>query len=739
MNPRGLPRLRGNNADAGVVRVTIMGGVTKLTGPQEMGMDQAFERHKMHYRLSQVGFLSDTFWLDDGTRVEVTTNAGRHEITIWPIAAKESKLQDVFYCVPGDGDGVSSWDPKLSAYWRFNGQTVPPTKFKPQRKVDDHPDIRQHPGNLTWWNTDMLANGKPIIVSWIGRGTRYGRADYYGWQLQEACSSQYEDLHGPADGGSSPSAHRTDWPDAFHPWVWIQGVRHEIKQIVDDAPVEVPVISAALRRIDGVTYLYVVTFDTDDNSLEVHRGPVDPYSTSCTVEFQFAIPFVIDSTPLSGGNPQWEALQQPPYFNKSCTFAAGLVIVKDASANNPEAAVIESGGYDPTATYGAGNSYMAKLMVVDIDDESTAFTSEHAGSSSSTVIVGDTSGTTTTTTIKYGAVDWEDDDMRIALCKHILDSASIWAGTWDTPYDPGLPEAGQPPTIRDGVLTYTARTRISIYLEHDDTVLAERDSGTHDVLVMTFDAFTAQWHDMGFSDGYGWESGTGSFVEDLTADLYRGCDVAAGDLRHRFVVMTEHMETGTLDVDWSIEPIIGTDLTSGFGNAYITAFNSSVMQRKSGIRYSAWREGVEMLTSTTSSQSFATFLQFHTVFGTGYGQSVSTLVLDDLLLATELFNPPGPGTYSSSTLKFDRLGDIEAFNPFVSNARPYILACAFTPDGFYGFYDIGTSVASFSVAQFLIGEDTFTVTPGDLVPDITSAGLASPVFLYQVPTEYPFQ
>lgn len=650
MNPRALPpAMAGNNADTKSKRFLVIGNDGVLTPKQNAETEHAFFLHQQNVRTALGGFLSRDLKLSDGSRVRIVSNSGQHAVTVWPIPVPtgSTPLEDLFMAVPSRASILAV---KPSGYWKYKGDSTPPTTLKPSRKVaTDEPTIFQHPGNLTWFSADLLVKGKPLTLSWYGRATRYGRFDYYGKCFQHVNgSNEYEWMY-----GTHPATYRTQWYNAFKPAVWMNGVKRDIYKLVADVVTPVKVVSAGMKKIGDDLYVYVLSFDT---KLAVYRGLVsDPYSPNdVEVELDYTTTFEVDNS--GSATTHWETLLQPLYFNKSCTKLAGLVSVKTGSTVNADAALALPGAL--------GTVYRSVLMEVDLEAPSTAYTLAHA-SYARTIITDSHTGVMsgsearnveyTDVYTEYSAVDYKADQLVIAVSEVTYDVRLVSSGSW---------ASGAHNRLMNKYVTGSYQ----IVRTHDSAVLAslagsERNTGT----------FYAEATDTG-PDGGGFptSSGSGYRTETFSGDIIRAASVEGGDLRHDFIVVGEIVETGSTEFSDTIAQQAGDvdawhpghrddSIPNDFGGMSRTA-GVTAFARQDALRFAVWRNNA--LVDSTATVS-------------GFGVSNRSLFG---LLENILTTPPEADTFATMQfLHWNALYPADTTNRVVLG--DFLARTAFVPEG----------------------------------------------------------
>lgn len=600
-------------------RLVVTGGVA-LTSEQKGGVAHAYKLFCDAVRVSTVGYHVQHRILADGTKVRMVANRGLSdsgastdqvfaEPPPAPTTGKVGALEDILIGVMPDVFTGYSSTAKFSCTARAGN--VAPTSLRTARLLEDGPAMRQHPGSMDWFNPDLKAYRKPILVSWYGPLARYGTAEYIGRGAQ-GDAMQSPTMMTKARGGAA-WADQAEYFNSAKAAVWLNGIRFTVKK-ADLTPVLV--LSAALRRVGGVLTLYLTTKDT---KLAVYSGPVgkiDVKGGNITVAKLFDIDYTPDTTgwkylpgvaPASDQFPQWVGPIQPLYFNQSCTQCAGLVTFKTADAL--------------TGSYVT----QVKLITVDVDAQTTTFDMSHAlkqstivqsavsgytaadvaangGSTSQpglyqalmTRLGGDatinSSVTNTVVERRYGGVDWDGDTMRIAMVEQttILAESRNMDGSWDlngTGY-PGASNAmsgvagvGPYPRIGSNTITAHAQTTTTMSLEsswrvyiHGGATLAHRDntlalSGTATYAVNS--QVTRTDHEDFLGDathndysGPGGSDGGSTWAESSSGPFYWFVTLEGGDLRRNCVNVLELVELGTSTYAATIAPFVQANLAT---------------------------------------------------------------------------------------------------------------------------------------------------------------------------------
>jgi hypothetical protein len=730
-----------NNPDVRVRTLTVVGD-NPMTLEQSGLVDAAYASFKQVAQHSLPGLQHQHLVLTDGTEIEILSIGGRDEVIVKPPPpGKLLNLTSLFFAVPSDrGDLNVDMDPKFSGMWPFRSAGTDPDELPAARKLTEEETIFQHPGNLTWWSANLTFNDKPIIVSWWGRATRYGHMDYYGRHSQiGAAGFQFETMYSPAGTGATPTVHRTNWADAFKSAVWVNGVKHDV---VDGSDAPVPVMSAALKVVDGALVLHIVTHDS--GALKVFTGTLqDIYKPGDVVVSElFAIDFTIDSTPLSAPNPLWETLLQPLYFNASCTQIAGLVVCKGSSAVN-----ITAKAAIPAPINGT-SSYVVLLCEVDIVAETTAFT---AGGSdvrskdrdyniAGTIAAGfsateDETHDETITLTSYGAVDFVGDVLTVIMTEFTREASQVRTGTWEWVGDESSQEV-------DWEVTY--RSYFRVFRLADDETLYERDSGWVDVGTFHAELF-------GEPSGGGGRvgEGTGNWAETISADITTMASVEGGDIRAGLLVIYEFCERGNSTYaatftnpstgPTSLDPAIRTGFLGVSWDLLRGLSVSDGGERENNLcRSIVEKDGVELAVTdtpvTVGSQTYSAFGPRS--FMNQYLQVGSS---------TELFfewNQIDLLFTSTTGAACDVLASVPA-SPYSISGRPFVNTFAASPDKVFMFYNVGPNhqtalglTDGLSTGAFLIAGNSFTLDGSKYHPETSSeAVLSTPVFIDNVPRQ----
>jgi hypothetical protein len=749
----------------GPVRVEVEGDAA-LTSEQQAGTSAAYKLFCDAKRLSLIDFHSQQYELDDGTRISMVSINGADQVHIAPPPPRvATALEDIFIAVPSFFGGHDTAAPNYSKQTPYRGKTAAPTHMRATREIVDVEGIREHPGNLTWWSDAIKVNGKPLIVSWYGKATRYGRADYYGRGRQRASTVMQDFLYGKEDSDA-----RLHWDDAFKPRVWTNGVWHAVQKIVMGSPVDVPVMSAGLKKETDGMYLWLVSFD--GTQLAVYKGRINPYrQKTVTVEWQFDIDFQVVTTPFSSSHPWWEAPLQPFYFNASCTKCAGLVAVNADTATNTSAAAVVT----PTT----GFRYCVAVAEVDLVAMTTTFSANHltdeaTTSGSNTGSATDwhgyslaspppigttdtfTGGGTNTYTVtekkqRYGGVDYVGDQLTIAIAEMALAWDYVDTGTYTysiTNYlAAGDTRSGS--LSRDVSKSVTASYRVFQY--HDGHTLASFTGST--VALGSVHVESTSLADTG--------TGTSAFI--VSDDVLLDVTVEGGDLRHKAVIVSELLDVGSSDVEetfaaapavgvWSADKFVAFD-SAVADTTLAHSYSSSTRGRRPARRLVVWKDGTAIETGT-----------WRNVYGVSptvmASNNVPLLFYGAFDLGTnELYPNWSPIVTGSSTpAGSDYLLDWQDFATALAGYRlaaamqggiPNVNTCAFATDAddsqwFYNIaeyaFDATESPATFNPkAGFVIAGTKYDAHCenfylGDGVSSYTDAVLASPIYLDNVPT-----
>lgn len=724
--------------------VTVHGG-QHLTPDQAQAVHEVYLAFRDAVRLSIAAHHTDRRLLRDGTVVEVVSNGDLDWVDVWPPPPRLlPTLADLFYTLPGyvESGGYPPYDPNFSAKWSFRQKSAAPTSLKPARTPEETAGIRQHPGNLTWFSDAVNVNNRPIILSWHGRATRYGRLNYHGrdWQCSVNAALRNK-IYGPAN-----SAARTNWKDAFKASVWLNGVRHTVA-LADDTPVRV--ISCALKKPEAEPLqLYVLSYD--GNTLAVYAGAITPYSgQAVVVEKLFDTDYTVStSIPFGSTNPLWEGMLQLPYFNGSCTALAGLVAVRGGSAGNPEAATALAAAGSPAPS---SSAFYVMLMQVDLEAETTSFTAEHVSNTSEVdttgepVYSGGFGGSEaftlehTTTTIRYGAVDYDGDQLLIALVRNTNITRREESGM--------LVDGGDASGTSSKSGSIAVENSYRIYLHHNDYTLASH-TGT-EVPTGTID-MEGSWTGPAEEGDPFTGTGNGTREEDIDAVIQFQTTVEGGDLRQLSVVAGEFVEAGDSYYSDTLAPndVNGVAWTPVAWGGMTRSVVTDTRQRQPALRFTVWRngalveEGPYLTPSSRGDRSRFGWMAGGTL-GTPPGGSSSVESWFAFNVRPSEFATTRRDILQDWVNWKDDLPSLA--NPLISVGRPYVATSAYSADGLYWFFNIGPAfygngsmidspagTAMNPVAAFVLQGDEATVDAAAIVTGDDPA-FASPVFLDNVP------
>lgn len=277
----------------------------------------------------------------DGSVTRLKTKNGMPEFITEPAKGGCSvQYIDKFFATPSSETYPSGYAPPgtalpkgpFSEWVSWMGKTVAPSaapaparaigELAPKSELDPDPALGYTvPGSVTWFSNKITVNGYPVVVSWRGNNSRAGT---YGTIGQTAISSWT----------TKPSSNTGFRLDAdcylgvtdFSKYVWLSD---RIK--ID---VGVTVWSAALRKISGVTYLYVV------HGSDIYRAKIRLFSGDgeCLVLNRKLSekPLVMTLLGTFGEGD----LSQMPFFNQS-----GTKIVLFRSAKQISASPVPSPGW----------------------------------------------------------------------------------------------------------------------------------------------------------------------------------------------------------------------------------------------------------------------------------------------------------------------------------------------------------------------------------------------------------
>lgn len=252
--------------------------------------------------------------LSDGTRVRMVSINGVDTVQVWPTGGEETACETLFYGRPASADHVNGYTPPEAS-----GTT---TVWQEYNKKKAAPEVLKYIGTSelfgesTWFSSKIKLNVEgyspvmPAVVSWRGRGYRYGA---YG-QSQPNYKPFIEGTRpqrvpsvfpGQAYGSSHDGAGSTDlWVNDTHFNAWAS------------------VFGAGLRKIENEgVFLYVVDTPTLFE-LKVYRMPIKlplrkgnggdlgPGELVATFNFDYFDAY------------------QGPFFNESCTKMVMLAIVE---------------------------------------------------------------------------------------------------------------------------------------------------------------------------------------------------------------------------------------------------------------------------------------------------------------------------------------------------------------------------------------------------------------------------
>jgi hypothetical protein len=699
-------------------RLDVEGNVT-LSLEQAAGVEHAYKVFCDAKLVSIIAVHQQQAILEDGTLIEMGSIQGRDFVHVTPPPpAPQLILDSLFLSVPCNfASPDAAADPKFSKTWKFRGKTDVPHTLKPSRVLTDAAGVKQHPGNLTWWSDGFKANGKPVVVSWYGKATRYGTFDYYGRGQQFVSQGKQTVLYGP--GATS----RTAWPDAFKPAVWTNGIKHKVQKIVAGSPVDVPVMSAALRRVAGASYLYVVTYES--TALIVSRGHIDPYKPSAvTVAALYTIGFTIDTTLTS--STYWQALMQPLYFNASADHCAGLVSASDGKLRT---IVVDIDGGTTTLD----GSLTTSTNTVNIISETGTYP-DYTGITDDPATWHDVTASGTAQyevidlTQRVGGVDYVGDTLTIAILEFSNRALYDASGSYDINVTTFVGS-----TMAERTLTMDNTYRVFIY--GTATVLATKASSP-----VVVDIFHAE-------NGSDYTDSSGFHTMALSDPIIVNATIEGGDLRNGCVVVAEYVEVGT-SAHTSTFTANTPSVTAGWqpgvffphsGNplyidSYLYTSQSTSKGRQVNLRLAVWKSGTQLDVGAYGLVQATSILSSYSQGATGTGGHLlpflptwrkggGNVVLSATGPTTAAFDTPLPDTATYSV------------------GLPYVNTCAFSPDDAFGFYNVGAGYTSITttfdvVGAFIIAGTKIAMDPADFVPaairpDISA--LASPIFLDNVP------
>jgi hypothetical protein len=752
----------GNSLDTRAVALHVMNNVVP-TRAQLTAVEQVFNDHMTTVGLSLAAYHVEEQRLADGSVLRIVSNSGQHNLMLWPAPVDDQAYQylGLFFAVPAANGAIyNPPDPKLSHTSKFRAwKDAAPATLKPARKITDADAIAQHPGNLTWWTAGIKTNEQPLIVSWWGRESRYGRLGYFGLQTRLSLGfSGTSSLYGPQDTSA-----RLNWHTAHKPAVWTNGVKHRIQC----AGVDMPVMSAGMKKEGDALVLWIISHEPGSGVLKVYKGEIDPYKAGTTeVAYVFDAGFTIERNILST-DPWWETPIQPLFFNASCTKVAGLVAVRKTALANPAA----------SAAIGAapGGSYCVALMQLDLATGTASFDASHP-SASSTVIADDHTGapdfggsepyeatneqwdfTIQREAIRYGAVDFQGDQLLIALVRDWSQLRCQDSGTFYV-------MSGETRTFtKDRVKS--AKTGFRVYLAHNDQELAKREPTTWAPLgQLHFNSSSFTSSEAGVPNEYHYDG----WVRDQSSEVLNvETLIEGGDLRHGRVLLAELVEHGNSNVYWEtsadsevvnpFDPGSRTDPTPFIydrnpGVRNFTAENTA--RRQPGLRASAWDSGTLMDTTDVQAIRITGTMPFGnantayaSMFGFGPPNTGEWPIGTGLVMrGDELFKWQLPAL--PSALNYDALPAPPTSTTWTGAqsgllhwvGTPYTLASAHSPDGKYWFYGLASSAKTTGtpfnpVQTFVIEGAKYPAPSAAYLPEWTPTDpvLESPVFVDTVP------
>lgn len=261
----------------------------------------------------------------DGSTTRLKTKDGMPEFITEPNV--ENRLYiDKFFATPSSETyragyvppGTDSTKGPFSEWVRWMGKTLAPSNagsvsangtLNPVRDLDD-----TVPGSVTWYSSNFKLNGYPLVLSWRGNNSRAGT---YG-ELGETSISTWTTKPSSIDGFRLEADCFSAATD-FSEYVWLSDkIRIEVG---------IPVWSAALRKISGVTYLYVVSGD------DVYRSKISLFAEK---DGGLVLNSGLSKNPLLMtfvGNFGVSGLSQMPFFNSSGNKIVLLRSVKKISTS----------------------------------------------------------------------------------------------------------------------------------------------------------------------------------------------------------------------------------------------------------------------------------------------------------------------------------------------------------------------------------------------------------------------
>lgn len=270
------------------------------------------------------GAIRTQQWIQpDGSTTRLKTKDGMPEFITEPPKRTDQQYVDKFFATPSSETHQSGYAPSgvvppkgpFSEWVRWMGKTKAPLPagstgtggvLDPVRVLDS-----TVPGSTTWYSNSFKVNGYPVVLSWRGYNSRAGT---YGL-LAETSISNWSVKPSDIDGFQLAA----DCGTGFSPYVWISD---KIR-----ISVGVTVWSAALRKVSGSTYLYVIS------GASVYRAKL---SLLVAKGEDFVLNSDLAKNPLPMtflGNFGVSGLSQVPFFNQSGTKAVLFRSAKELSSS----------------------------------------------------------------------------------------------------------------------------------------------------------------------------------------------------------------------------------------------------------------------------------------------------------------------------------------------------------------------------------------------------------------------
>lgn len=330
----------------------------KMTGDQEAQVRHIYKLFTDVCLVAVGNYQVRRRTLADGTKVRCRSFLGRDVVEVWTGGGLLDRFETLFYATPSSetypyGYTFPGNQQARAHTGDYTKNTLPPSEFFTQSQ--------QYTGSTTWFSPRITINAlgyqevKPLVVSWRGKGWRYGKYSGY-WDVETTLAQILEDY--PFQAYEKPVI----YPGNTHAATDSFSMRSEFIWL-NDTPVMAPanVNSAAIRIITSDD---VINGVADEPGTYLYFTTVPGFYYIRLYRAKIVLPTKFDG-PLSA---EWEHVHDfefdlrhcfysGPFFNASCTKMVALVEVD----------------LDPTLS---GREY--QTQVIELDTTTFAQTIVHA-------------------------------------------------------------------------------------------------------------------------------------------------------------------------------------------------------------------------------------------------------------------------------------------------------------------------------------------------------------------------